>query len=44
MGWEISIGFYTGILLGVYSQRYQDGTGHYVYMPFCFICLDLYND
>ena len=44
MGWELSIGFYTGILLGLYSQKHKDGIGHYLYVPFCFICLDLYYD
>jgi len=43
MGWEISIGFYTGILVGVYSERYKDGIGHYLYLPFFFLVLDIYK-
>jgi len=42
MSWELSLGFYTGILLGVYTKRYDDGIAHYLYLPFCFICLDFY--
>ncbi len=44
MSWELSLGFYTGKLLGVYTKRYDDGIAHYLYLPFCFICLDFYYD
>jgi len=44
MNWIISIGFYTGILFGVYSQKFDDGISHYLYLPFCFISLDIYYD
>jgi|TARA_R110002167_G_scaffold335185_2_gene542492 hypothetical protein len=44
MGWQLSIGFYTGIMCGVCSQKYKDGIGHYLYLPFCFIVLDIYYD
>ena len=43
MGWEISIGFYTGILVGIYSARFEDGMAHYLYFPFFFIVLDIYR-
>tara|TARA_R110000744_G_scaffold134922_1_gene244192 strand:+ start:3772 stop:3909 length:138 start_codon:yes stop_codon:yes gene_type:complete len=44
MAWELNIGFYTGILIGVFSHNYEDGYGHYLYLPFCFICLDIFYD
>tara|TARA_R110002096_G_scaffold305039_1_gene499910 strand:- start:646 stop:780 length:135 start_codon:yes stop_codon:yes gene_type:complete len=44
MYWKLSIGFYTGLLVGVYTQKFDDGIGHYAYLPFCFICLDIYYD
>lgn len=44
MNWILSIGFYSGILIGLYSQKYKDGYGHYIYLPFFFICLDFYYD
>ena len=44
MGWQLSVGTYTGVMFGVYSQKYKDGVGHYLYLPFCFIVLDIYYD
>lgn len=44
MYWKLSIGFYTGLLVGVYTQKFDDGIGHFAYLPFCFICLDIYYD
>jgi hypothetical protein len=44
MSWELSLGFYAGILLGVYTKRYDDGIAQYLYLPFGFICLDFYYD
>tara|TARA_R110000796_G_scaffold84886_2_gene184568 strand:+ start:500 stop:646 length:147 start_codon:yes stop_codon:yes gene_type:complete len=44
MSWVLNVGFYTGILIGVYTQKHDDGVGHYLYLPFLFICLDIYYD
>jgi len=44
MGWELNLGFYHGIMIGLCSQKYNDGVGHYAYFPFFFICLDIFYD
>ena len=38
-GWELSIGFYTGILLGIRSYVNENYNEHVVYLPFVDICL-----
>ena len=43
-GWEISLGFYPGILIGMRSYD-QDGlVDHVLYIPFCELCLTVYYD
>jgi len=37
--WELSIGFYPGILLGIRSYLNTDYNEHVVYLPFVDICL-----
>jgi hypothetical protein len=39
--WEISLGFYPGILLGFRSYDMGDVMTHVLYMPFVDICLTL---
>ena len=38
-GWELSIGFYPGILLGIRSYINESYNEHVVYLPFIDICL-----
>ena len=38
-GWELSIGLYPGILLGIRSYINEDYNEHVVYLPFVDICL-----
>ena len=38
-GWELSVGFYPGILLGIRSYLNTDYNEHVVYLPFVDICL-----
>jgi len=38
-GWELSIGFYPGILLGIRSYINENYDEHVVYLPFVDICL-----
>ncbi|MEK9780466.1 MAG: hypothetical protein VW418_03450 [Gammaproteobacteria bacterium] len=39
--WELSIGFYPGILLGIRSYVEQDYVQHVLYLPFVDICLEI---
>ena len=43
-GWELSLGFYTGVLIGIYSDKYENGYRHCLYIPFLFIEIDTYYD
>ena len=38
-GWELSIGFYPGILLGVRSYITESFNEHVLYLPFVDLCL-----
>jgi len=37
--WEITVGFYLGILIGVRSYDLEDVTSHVLYLPFINIAL-----
>ena len=39
--WELSFGFYPGVLLGIRSYREVNKTNHVLYLPFIDICLKL---
>jgi len=39
MIWEITVGFYPGILLGFRSYEGVDRNNHVLYLPFVDICL-----
>lgn len=38
-GWELSMGFYPGILLGVRSYMNESFNEHVLYLPFVDLCL-----
>ncbi len=42
-GWEISVGFYPGILLGFRSYVQEDRNNHVLYLPFLDVCLTILN-
>ena len=42
--WEISFGFYPGIVLGFRTYNEVDRSNHVLYMPLIDICLTTYND
>ena len=43
IGWEITIGFYPGILVGFRSYEGEDRNNHVLYLPFIDICLTVLN-
>ena len=42
--WDLSFGFYPGIMLGFRSYKEVKKTNHVVYIPFVDMCLTVYND
>ena len=42
--WEISFGFYPGILIGFRSYKEEYRTNHVLYIPFADLCITYYND
>ena len=44
MSWEITIGFYPGILVGFRSYESNDRNNHVLYIPFVDICLTIMKE
>jgi hypothetical protein len=42
--WELSFGFYPGILLGFRTYKEDLKTNHVVYIPFMDVCFTMYNE
>ena len=42
--WEISFGFYPGIMVGFRTYNEVEKNNHVLYIPFVDICLTIYND
>jgi hypothetical protein len=43
-GWEISFGFYPGIIVGFRSYDQDDRVNHVFYLPFMDMCLTILKD
>jgi len=43
-GFEIGIGFYTGILVGLWTDKFKDGYKTCIYLPFIFIEFNAYYE
>ena len=41
--WELSFGFYPGLLLGFRSYRERRKTNHVLYIPFVDVCFTAYE-
>ena len=41
--WELSFGFYPGILIGFRSYEEENKTNHVLYLPFIDTCYTLYK-
>ena len=42
--WELSFGFYPGIMLGFRTYNEAKKDNHVLYIPLIDICLTIYND
>ena len=42
--WELSIGFYPGVVLGFRSYKEIEKTNHVLYVPFVDVCVTVCND
>lgn len=43
-GWELSLGLYPGVLVGIRSYVNKETTDHVLYIPFVELCLTIYKD
>lgn len=42
--WELSLGFYTGLLLGVRTYKQKNRIDHVIYLPFMIdICITIHD-
>ena len=44
MNWELSVGFYPGIIVGFRSYEQEDRNNHVLYLPFIDICLTIMKE
>ena len=44
MNWELSIGFYPGIVVGFRSYEQEKCNNHVLYLPFVDICLTIIKE
>ena len=42
--WEISLGFYPGILVGFRSYEQDDRNNHVLYLPFVDLCVTILKE
>ena len=42
--WEVSIGMYPGLVLGVRSYKQQDRVDHVLYLPLFDLCITIFNN
>ena len=42
--WELSLGFYPGMLIGFRTYEQEDRNNHVLYLPFIDICLTVLKD
>jgi hypothetical protein len=42
--WELSLGFYTGILFGFRHYEQKNCTDYVLYLPLVDLCLTIYDD
>ena len=42
--WELTLGFYPGILIGVRSYAQPESTQHVIYLPFVDLCIEVFKD
>ena len=42
--WELTVGFYPGILIGVRSYPHSESVQHVLYLPFVDVCLEIFKD
>ncbi len=42
--WDISMGFYPGILFGIRTYNNKKGNSHVFYLPLIDLCIDIYDE
>jgi len=44
ISWELTIGFYPGILVGFRSYEQEDRNNHVLYLPFIDLCITILKE
>tara|TARA_R110000803_G_scaffold35995_1_gene77554 strand:- start:84 stop:245 length:162 start_codon:yes stop_codon:yes gene_type:complete len=44
LGWEISVGFYPGVLAGFRTYDSEDRENHVLYIPFVDVCVTIHRE
>ena len=44
MSWELSLGLYPGILIGIRSYDQKEAIDHVLYIPFIELCFTIYKN
>jgi len=42
--WELTLGFYPGVIIGIRSYNQEDSVQHVIYLPFVDMCLEIFED
>jgi len=42
--WELTMGFYPGVIIGIRSYNQEDSVQHVIYLPFVDMCLEIFED
>ena len=42
--WELTLGFYPGVIIGIRSYNQEDSVQHVMYLPFVDMCLEIFED
>jgi len=42
--WELTLGFYPGVIIGIRSYNHEDSVQHVMYLPFVDMCLEIFED
>ena len=42
--WELTMGFYPGVIIGIRSYNQEDSVQHVIYLPFVDMCLEIFEN
>jgi len=42
--WELTVGTYPGVIIGIRSYKHEESVQHVLYLPFVDMCLEIFED